>query len=385
MKQRSAIVLVLVAGALVVGAYFALRGGAGGGASGDTSGDASGDAFIGGLPARAESIGAVEVLRGNATVRLDRQSDGTWRLTSNDGYPARTELVRGLVVSLGALTLDERMTAKPQNHGELGLAWPDSAGRSRRVRLLPIDPGASAVCDVMIGDERAQPDAVFVRTFDEPQTWRARGRVQLPGDALGWVNRSLMALPDDEVTSATIRGLTLTRPNMPQDAAAAANGTASASQGGPPPRWMAAISPEESWAEAQLQMAQSGLAPFLGRLEFDGVRRARVPANAEPKYSPVFETRGATVAIEGRRETDGVWFRLRIAPRAGAATTPAPSTNGTEVPDYAELAELVKDWEYLMPEWKASSLDRLSAQSAPAAPPHEAPSTAPPRFEEPQK
>ncbi|MBL9140421.1 MAG: DUF4340 domain-containing protein, partial [Phycisphaerae bacterium] len=201
MKSRNVAAMLLAAGALAIGAYIALRGG-------DSDAPAAAGApFVPGLAQRADSITAVEVMRGNATVRLDRQSDGSWALTSNDGYPAQTELVRGLVVSLGSLTLDEAMTTKVAQHGDLGLAWLDAPGRSRRVRLLPAEPGASPVCDVVLGDERAQPDTVFVRTFDQPQTWRARGRVQLPGDALSWVDRSLLALPDGDVASATIRGL----------------------------------------------------------------------------------------------------------------------------------------------------------------------------------
>jgi hypothetical protein len=83
---------------------------------------ARGSAMLPGLEARAAEVGAVEVLRGNATVRLDRGADGSWVLVGNDGYPARGELVRAMLVSVAGLTVDDRMTAKRDRHSELGLA-----------------------------------------------------------------------------------------------------------------------------------------------------------------------------------------------------------------------------------------------------------------------
>lgn len=376
MRRGQALALACIAAALAAGAFVLLRGT-------QTSNVAvAGAPFVPALADRAESIGAVEAMRGNATVRLDRQADGSWVVTSNDGYPALTELVRGLVVSLGSLTLDEPMTAKPEKHGELALAWPDQTGRARRVRLLSREAGAEPLCDVVLGDERAQPDTVFVRVFDQPQCWRARGRLQLPGDALSWVDRSLLALPDEEVTSATLQGLTLTRPDGPGATGAA------------PPRWIPTAEAGSAWTDAQLQAAQTTLGQFLGRLEFDGVRRARVDATPEPRYSPSFQAKGASISLAGHRETDGVWFRLNVAPRDGASAEPPaskPLHGGTEVPDYAALAARVAGWEYRMPAWKADSLDRMATPGPPSPPPLAAPApagpapTAPNTVQDPQK
>ena len=154
-----------------------------------------GSALLPGLEAKAPEIGAVEVLRGNATVRLERQPDDRWTLVTNDGYPARAELVRALLVSVAGLTVDDRMTAKKERHGELGLAWPDDSGTSRLVRFLGKAPGAAPVAEVVLGEERFAPDAVFARLPAQDQTWRTLGRVQVPADALAWIDRTLLSLP----------------------------------------------------------------------------------------------------------------------------------------------------------------------------------------------
>ncbi len=346
MKRGPALVLVVCAAALATVAVLVMRGG--------SVPVQAGQPFVPGLTDRANEIGAVEVLRANATIRLERSPDGAWSIVTSDGYPVHTELVRALIVSLGSLELHEPMTTKPERHGELGLAWPDAQGRARRVRLLPAQPGGAAIADVVLGEERAQPDTVFVRTFDKPETWRARGRVQLPGEALGWIDRSLLTLPDTELISASLRGLTLTRP------------TDAAISSGPPPAWSPTVAPGSTWNPQQIQSAQTGLAPFLQRLEFEGVRKIRAQAQAEPQYSPVFETQGATVKVHGHKESDGVWFSVEVLPRPGVPVADQSNAGRGDpfVPDYSALAQQVAGWEYRMPHWKVDALERTASAGA---------------------
>lgn len=339
MKRSNAMLIGVSAAVMACAAVWVTRG--------PRVQDEAGELFLPGLAERSKDIAAVEVLRGEATVRLERGGDGSWAIVSTDNYPVHTELVRALVVSLGDLRLFEPMTEKTARHGELGLAWPDAQGRSRRVRLLAADAAAEPVTDVVLGDERAQPDSVFVRKFDVPETWRARGRVQLPGDAMSWVDRSLLSMPDTEMISASLRGLTLTRPDLPPPS------------GGPPPKWTPSAT-GEGWTEAQIQSAQMGLAPFLQRLEFENVRRRGAEHPDDPDFCPVFETKGATIAIKGHKEPDGVWFRVEVTPRPGVAMVDDSGVQRGDpyVPNYERLAARTAPWEYRMPQWKAEALSR---------------------------
>ena len=326
---------------------------------------ARGSALVAGLESRAAEIGAIELSRGNATVRIERLAGDRWVVATSDAYPARTELVRALLVSIGSLTIDDRMTAKKDRHSELGLAWPDESGKARLVRFLATAPGAEPIAEVILGDERFAPDAVFARLPSQDQTWRALGRVQVPADALAWIDRTLVSLPSGETLSASIAGLTATpSPNDPGP------------QPGMPrmPWGIAVIEPErEHWSVEQVDSAKTGLPSFLERLEIDGVRRARTDIAPEPQWSPSFDTRAALVTLNGHAEADGVWFTLSVLPRPGIpAPAPAKHDGDPFVPDWSALSEACDGWEYKMPAWKADTLRRMRA---PAQDPDAEPTT----------
>ncbi len=133
MMRRNAVIGIVVGAAALVGVAFLMARG-----RGVTPERVRGSALVAGLESRAADIGAIELQRGNAKVRLERQAGDRWIVATSDGYPARTELVRALLVSISGLTIDDRMTAKKDRHGELGLAWPDESGKSSRCPLREI-------------------------------------------------------------------------------------------------------------------------------------------------------------------------------------------------------------------------------------------------------
>lgn len=344
-----AVVLVVLAGVLIE-------------RRGATAERTAGSPFLPGLEARADEIAAVEVQRGNATVRLERRDGGGWALASSDGYPARGELVRAMLVSLAGLKVEDRMTARKERHDELGLAWPDPSGRARLVRFLGKGPAAVTVAEAVVGEERFTPDAVFVRLPAQDQTWRARGRVQVPADAMAWLDRTLLSLPAGETVEARLDGIVLRAPEQPADAEAAA---------APRAPWSVRVEDAEEahWSEAQRESARTGLPSFLERLELEGVRRARTDVAKEPRWSPYFETRSATVVLRGHREADGTWFTVDVAPKPGAAAPAKPARDGDPfVPDWQQLAAALAGWEFRMPQWKADTLARMRAPAGAEAP-----------------
>lgn len=316
----------------------------------------AGQPLVPDLEPKAADVAAVEVQRGNATVRLVHDDQGNWAVASSDGYPARGELVRALLVSLAALRLEEPMTAKPAKYAELGLAWPDESGRARFVRFLPGTPGAKPVAEVVLGDERFSPDAVFARIPGDDRTWRTRGRVQVPAEAMGWMDTSILALPADETQRAMLAGLTLQRPAEATDPAT-------------PRVWAHEVAPEEKdhWTPEQITSAQTGLPSFMERLDFEGVRKARTDVAADPAWSPSFELKAATVTLNGRKEADGTWFTVTVAPKPDAKAQPTRAKNPGDpyVPSWADFAKRTAGWEYKMPGWKAETLRRTRATPEP--------------------
>ena len=354
MNRKTAITVALAAVALVGAAALLSK-------SRDmTPARARGSAMLPGLEARAGDVGAVEVLRGNATVRLERGANGSWALAGNDGYPARGELVRAMLVSVAGLTVDDRMTAKRDRHSELGLAWPDAGGKARLVRFLSARPGESPVAEIVLGEERFAPDAVFARLPAEDQTWRTLGRVQVPSDALAWIDRSMVSLPVGETTKVAFDGITVALPPT----------GAEPTPDAPRPAWSAEVAGDEraNWSEAQVESARLGLPSYLERLEFDGVRKARPDAAKDPKWTLEFETKSASVSVLGHEESDGVWFTMSALPRPGFAAPPAPKYDGDpHVPDWAKLDAAWQGWEFKLPQWKADTLRRMRAKPETAA------------------
>lgn len=338
MKGATALLLAAAATVLAAGAFLVLR-------QQEAPPPAPGARALPALAGQAAAITAVEVLRGNATIRLERDGTGAWIVASSDGYPSRSEVVRALVTSLVELTVDEPMTAKRDRHGEIGLAWPDASGRARRVRLLSSAP----IVDVVVGDERAQPPSLFLRTYDDAQAWRARGRVIAPGEALEWMDREIMALPESAVQAVTLRGLTVTRVRAPSTHSAS-DAPPAQEPGERPGRdtWMTSAAPEAAWTPEGVEMARSALVSMPIRLEFEGVRRARAEAAPEERYSPVFLTDDGTIALAGHREPDGVWIRVTVTPGSAASRLET-------------LAARVHGWEYRLPTWIGDSLDRMAA------------------------
>ncbi|MFM7132761.1 MAG: hypothetical protein ACKO0W_00420, partial [Planctomycetota bacterium] len=126
MKSKPLFIVLGVAAASVVAAYVALsRGG------GATAVDRTGEPFAAGLEALAPALDRIELERGGRRIELRRAGDA-WTVASSDGYPARFEQVKVLVSGLSTLKTEQRMTAKPERHAELGLAWPDAEGRGAR-------------------------------------------------------------------------------------------------------------------------------------------------------------------------------------------------------------------------------------------------------------
>ncbi len=334
--------LILAASAACVGlAFFAVSRGT------KTVEIAPGGPFVEGLDATQASIDRIEIRRGGKEVVL-RRDGGTWVLASREGYPVRFEEVKALVSGLASLRTEQRMTAKPERHGELGLAWPDDSGRGAQVRLLA---GESAVAEIVLGEERANPRAQFLRRLDEDQCWRVLGSVMADIDTRRWVDAELLSLPEAEVEGVTIDGLEIrgTAGDDGKKQFAATETTAPIASSG------------FEWTELRRNAATRTLPGWLGRLEFEDVRKATGGA-PDPALSPTFDMVRGTLKVNAVRDGEGVWISFEATPKVGAPS--AEEINARRkypgdpfVPDWAEFASKHAGWEYKLPGWKLSSLE----------------------------
>jgi hypothetical protein len=120
--------------------------------------------------------------------------------------------VRRLLAELAGLRLSERLTSDPKRLGRLQLEpLVEPVARSQRLRVLAAD--GSLLADLVVGRSVSRlvgdsEGGTYVRLGDDAQAWLAAGRVTLPEDGLGFVDRRITTLPDD-----TIRRVVITHPD----------------------------------------------------------------------------------------------------------------------------------------------------------------------------
>jgi hypothetical protein len=301
-----------------------------------------------GLVSVGNDIRSIELLQADRRVLLERAADGTWRIASRDGYPADLEQVRSLISGLAQLERDQALTRKKERHQELNLAWPDPEGRSRLVRLST--GGETRPIEILLGQERITPRSTYARSLDDDQTWRCRGGVNADVDLQRWMRRDLLSLPVSEILGAEWLGLQVVR--RPDAVSEGRNLS--------PDMFAVAMAPGSPWSPAQAGAARGALPDWPTRLEFDDVRAARTDFAPAADRTLTFEIKGARLVIEGRGEGAETWFRLRVEPRTGGSPpTVKPVPGDPWIPDWSAFAAKVKGWEFRMPSWRVSQLERL--------------------------
>ena len=312
--------------------------------------------FIPGLAQLVKGARVVEILGGNTSVKLRLDGD-TWVVATSGDYPAQASQLRGLLNELAALELDEALTSRPERLGELELAWPDASNQARLLRILGEDD--QPIVEVVLGKERGAPRGQYVRRLAESQAWRVRGAVSVQADGGGFLDRTLLTLPDGEVTEIEYDGLRLKHQ--------------SGSAESPAPAGLAAWEPSTegavAWSDAQVAEAKAVLPGTLSRLEFEQVRKAQpLPEGCDSLRTITFTTPGAIVRLNLHDEGEEVWMTIQTQPLAAeGAAQPAEAAHEPgepSVPDWGKLAARVADWEFQLSQWKAAQLKRLRSDEA---------------------
>jgi hypothetical protein len=365
MKSKTLVIVLAIAAASVGGAYLALS-------KGRSAWEkvVRGEPFLPTITDLAPKLVKIELMRGKDRRELrkvgDAKDGSAWTLVTSDGYPVRFEEVKGLVAGLSSLKADDRMTAKKERHGELALAWtnetPDESGRGARVRLFTsTDEGATPEVDIVLGEERANPRAQFVRRFSEDQCWRVLGSVLVDIEPRRWVEAELLSIPDGEVRGVTFNGLTL----VGTEGADGRVTYAAVEPASPAVPLAAPDTPSDFvWTDARKEVAIRTLPNWLSRLELDDVRRAK-GGTPDSALSASFDMVRGTLKVNAVRDGDSVWISFEAAPKEGAPS--ADEINAKKkypgdpyIPDWKAFAAKHAGWEYKLPGWKLNSLEEAA-------------------------
>ena len=301
-----------------------------------------GDSMVN-LAELAPKINAVEMENGSESIRAERGSNG-WVVTSRDGFPAKPETIQEVVRGLISLKKSQRMTAKPDRHGELGVAWPDEKKESRRVRVFA-EGSAEPVVDLIVGRAVQAPAGVYVRKNGENQSWRCIGTLGAGGDIgsassmSSWLLGPIADISADELQEVDFDGLKMTRKDGQWSI-------------DPPEQNPPAQDPKAPLPSANPRRdAMKGTLPYLlSGFQPEDVRREKPEDLSHPNQLSVILRIDADHTVDARlwKEGDAIWIRL-----APGQCTGEPNEKLTKA------AAQWSGWVFKMPSWRAGYLNPL--------------------------
>lgn len=324
MKIQGQLVLAMLTAASVGGAWFLMRSPATAGESTIVIGSAAPDLpdrVLPELAERADEAQRIEITQEGSTITVGRVEGDRWGLVDRGGYPVRNDLLRPLLVGLAGLEPVAKKTEQPENHRRLALWTPDPNGdvirpeppgprddprepprqpdQPTRVRVLGAEN--TLLADVIVGkaSRRGGNRAVFVRRFDEPQTWLATGSVDAPTEISRWIDRDIVNVERDDVARVEI-----TRPNgeryvvVPQ----IADAPIGAGPGGRPPAPTFVVEPMPAGKKMASPWMGNSVGGGLGYLGIMDVRPASEPVTGETGAAVYTMNNGLKVTLTITKE-----------------------------------------------------------------------------------
>jgi hypothetical protein len=290
----------------------------------------AGNAFLPELAAKVNDATTLTIAKNDESVELELR-DGDWVVASRDGYPAKFDAVRPLLVSLARLTDAEPRTAQKERLVELTLA---DEGDSAGTRVTVEGKGGELLADLVVGKSRWQPTpAVYLRHAGEDQSYLLEGSVRAQTQITTWLDTSIVKWPAVDVAELAIDGDVTAR--LARDETNA-------------------IVLEEGLPEGRAIKTPSpfnALFGVLARLDFQDVGTAGKAPGAPVRTLTFTTVDEGAIVLRLFEDGDDVWARLEAKP---SVVTPSPPTSdsvaGPPAPDAADEADVAPPAPKITPE-----------------------------------
>lgn len=162
-----------------------------------------GEPLFPGLKERINDVARVELTQQANSTSLAIGEGGVWTLLSRDGYPAKFENIKDLVVSVASLTKYEMKTADPALYPRIKVDEPNPDSIATKVLLK--DKDGKEIAGLIIGDyPTTGGDSRFVRPVNQAQSWLAKGKVSASADPMAWLDREVIKVTAEEVKSVSV-------------------------------------------------------------------------------------------------------------------------------------------------------------------------------------
>jgi len=188
--------LVLLLGLTVAAVVLVALLGRDGGSEGPETGP-----LVPGLSGAVNELEALDIIApgGNAAVSL-RRDESRWRLPQKDGYEADFAQVQELLRSLARANTVDARTRNPDWYPRLGVSDVDSDDATGRRLDFP----GRELPSVIIGQTDPTDGGSYARRAGEEQSWLLDEIIEVPVDAVDWLEPGIMDIPATDVAEVEI-------------------------------------------------------------------------------------------------------------------------------------------------------------------------------------
>jgi len=166
------------------------------------AGDTAGELLVPGLADQLDEITAIEISgAGDARLaRIERVGE-EWVVAEQDGYPAATGKVNGLLIALAEARIVEEKTADPAFHSRLGVEAVESTTATGLEVALTGNDGASF--EIVLGDAYGDGER-YARLAASAQSVLIDRNPDVASDPSEWVRPEIVAIPSNRVQRVEI-------------------------------------------------------------------------------------------------------------------------------------------------------------------------------------
>jgi hypothetical protein len=170
-------------------------------------------------------VGKVVLKHEGGTITLVKRGNNLWTVAEKSDYPANAQKMRDMLLALAQLSYVEPKTSRPDLYARLNLDDP-AQPKSQSIEVDLYDASGGALGSLVTGRRRVDElgggnDGIYVRLPGNPQTWLARGNLDIDSDIVQWLDRRIVDVDDKRVKQAVLVGpdgatLTISR-DKPED------------------------------------------------------------------------------------------------------------------------------------------------------------------------
>jgi len=332
--------------------------------------------FMPGLRDKVNDVAELRLEGKGKTITLIRAGEN-WGIAEADGYPARFEKVKQLIVGTAGLRALDAKTSNPELYSRLGVEDPSERGSNSTLVVLK-DTSGTVLAELIAGHDRKssapgdQP-GLYVRIPGQETAYLVEGRLEASMEIPDWLQRDVFSVSGDRIREIEIRRGT-TDPVRLQRAQ---------QHGELKLAGLPAGSPDPS------QLIVDRMATVLDNMFIDSARAAAQVTFSDAASRTVVRTFDGLIISVTAEEIGGqplAAFRFEHDPDAAvpAADAPEVAEGGSDddtgslpaedtVPDTATEAEQLNarmdGWAFVVPRFKFDLLSRTLQDFMPAAGP----------------